>query len=108
MLKLEEIKKNAAVAGIEPGLIVRVVTTEPAGPDALTVYYKTAEGKVQERMLRGGITRNLPLMTATPHYTLAKKEHRPAFKVGGQCPFKRVDLDRWTEQQKTVRHASKD
>ena len=31
MLKLEDIQKNAAIAGIEPGQVVRVVTTEPVG-----------------------------------------------------------------------------
>lgn len=55
MLKLEEIKKNAAVSGIEPGQVVRVVTTEPVGLDdnynALTIYYKTSDGKLHERML---------------------------------------------------------
>lgn len=30
MLKLEDIKKNAAISGIEPGHVVRVVTTDPA------------------------------------------------------------------------------
>jgi SNF2 family DNA or RNA helicase len=51
MLKLEEIKKNSALAGIEPGQIVRIVTTEPVGEDALTVYYKTPDGRLEERML---------------------------------------------------------
>lgn len=51
MLKLEEIRKNAAVAGIEPGQVVRIVTTEPVGDNALTVYYKTPDGKLLERML---------------------------------------------------------
>ena len=51
MLKLENIKKNAAVSGIEPGQIVRVVTTEPVGDNALTIYYKTSDGKLHERML---------------------------------------------------------
>lgn len=36
MLKLEDISKNAAVAGIEPGAVVRIVTTEPVGDNALT------------------------------------------------------------------------
>jgi superfamily II DNA or RNA helicase len=31
--------------------VVRVVTTEPVGDNALTVYYKTADGKLLERML---------------------------------------------------------
>ena len=51
MLKLEEIKKNAAITGIEPGHVVRIVTTEPVGTDALTVYYKTGDGRLLERML---------------------------------------------------------
>ncbi len=51
MLKLEEIQKNAAIAGIEPGQVVRIVTTEPVGDNALTVYYKTSDGKLLERML---------------------------------------------------------
>lgn len=51
MLKLEEIQKNAAIAGMEPGQVVRIVTTEPVGDNALTVYYKTSDGKLLELML---------------------------------------------------------
>jgi len=51
VLKLEQIQKNAAISGIEPGQVVRVVTTEPVGDTSLTVYYKTADGKLRERML---------------------------------------------------------
>lgn len=51
MLKLEQIQKNAAISGLEPGQVVRIVTTEPAGDNALTVYYKTGDGSLRERML---------------------------------------------------------
>ena len=51
MLKLEQIQKNAAISGLEPGHVVRIVTTELVGDNALTVYYKTADGKLLERML---------------------------------------------------------
>lgn len=51
MLKLEEIKNNAAISGLEPGHVVRIVTTEPVGDNALTVYFKTSDGKLLERML---------------------------------------------------------
>ena len=37
MLKLEEINKDAQVAGFDPNGIVRVVSVEPVGTDALTV-----------------------------------------------------------------------
>jgi len=50
-LKLEDVKKDAAVTGIEPGVVVRIVQVEPVGPDALTVYYKKPDGKLLERML---------------------------------------------------------
>lgn len=51
MLKLEQITPNTALVGIELGQIVRVVATEPVGPDALTVVYKTADGRFGERMV---------------------------------------------------------
>lgn len=50
-MKLEELRKDAQVTGIEPGEIVRVVTVEPVGTEAVTVYYKTVKGDIRERML---------------------------------------------------------
>lgn len=35
-------------------------------------------------------------------YTMAQKAQLPAFKVRGQWRFKRVDLDRWIDQQKAA------
>jgi excisionase family DNA binding protein len=35
-------------------------------------------------------------------YTMAQKAQLPAFKVGGQWRFKRVDIDTWIEQQKAA------
>jgi superfamily II DNA or RNA helicase len=64
MLKLENIKKNAAISGIEPGQVVRIVTTEPVGDNALTVYYKTADGRLLERMLFRNDEMNLSLADA--------------------------------------------
>jgi len=51
MLKLEEIKKQAVVSGIDAVNPVRIVATELVGENALTIYYKTIEGAVLERML---------------------------------------------------------
>lgn len=51
MLKLEEIKKDAQVRGIVEGQVVRVVTVEQVGENALTVYYKDSKGVLAERML---------------------------------------------------------
>ena len=35
-------------------------------------------------------------------YSMAQKGQLPAFKVGGQWRFKRVDLDQWIEQRKAA------
>ncbi|MDY0134335.1 MAG: SNF2-related protein, partial [Atribacterota bacterium] len=51
MLKLEDIKKDAQVRGIQPEEIVRIVQVEPVGDAAITVYYKDSQGKLGEQML---------------------------------------------------------
>ena len=51
MLKLEEIKKDAKVIGIEVNEVVKVLSTELIGSDALTVYYKNSHGILGEQML---------------------------------------------------------
>lgn len=59
MLKLQGIQKNAAILGIDPGPVVRVITTELVDDNALTAYYKTADGKLLDRMLLRTDTANL-------------------------------------------------
>ena len=97
MLKLEDIKKNAAVTGIVPGQVVRIVTTEPVGFDALTVYYKPADGQLQERMLFRADEVNLALAEAGRPWGF-ELEHR-RFLWGGnlgqrhrQCGSRAVGL----------------
>ena len=51
MLKLEDIKKDAQVRGIQGDEVVRVVQVEPVGDSALTVYYKDSRGRLAEQML---------------------------------------------------------
>jgi len=51
MLKLEDIKKDAQVRGIQGDEVVRIVQTEPVGDHALTVYYKDSQGRLNEQML---------------------------------------------------------
>lgn len=50
-MKLEQITKGAQLAGIEPGKIVRVVSADPLGDNAVTVVYKTDDGRLGERVL---------------------------------------------------------
>ena len=51
MLKLEDIKKDVQVSGIQDGEIVRIVQVEPVGDAAITVYYKDSQGRLGEQML---------------------------------------------------------
>ncbi len=51
MLKLEDIKKDAQIRGIQGDEIVRVVQVEAIGDNALTVYYKDSQGRLAEQML---------------------------------------------------------
>jgi len=64
VLKLEQIQKSAAISGLEPGQVVRIVTTEQVGDNTLTVYYKTADGSLRERMLFRSDEANLSLAEA--------------------------------------------
>lgn len=51
MIKLEDIKKDAQVVGIQDNGIVRIVQVEPVGDSAITVYYKDSQGRLSEQML---------------------------------------------------------
>ena len=44
MLKLEDIKIDAQVRGIQADEIVRIVQVAPVGEAAVTVYYKDSQG----------------------------------------------------------------
>jgi len=83
VLKLEEIKKNSLISGIEPGLVVRVVTTEAVGENALTVYYKNPDGELRERMLFRSDEVNLSLAeVGRPWAFDAEGEH---FKLAAEA-----------------------
>ncbi|MDD3621732.1 MAG: helicase-related protein, partial [Methanofollis sp.] len=75
MLRLEDIKKDSAVNGIEQGQIVRIVTTDPVGENALTVYYKTTDGQVKEQML---------FRSSEPSLSLAEAGRPWAFDAPGE------------------------
>ncbi|MNZ98499.1 hypothetical protein D3C78_1177830 [compost metagenome] len=51
MVKLEDIKKDALIRGIEPEEIVRIASVERVGEHAVTVIYKTNQGRLGEQML---------------------------------------------------------
>ncbi len=50
-MKLESISKGALVSGIEAGRVVRIVSADALGDNAVTVVYKTDDGRLGERVL---------------------------------------------------------
>lgn len=50
-MKLEELKPGAVVTGISPEGPVSVVAANAIGDNAISVFYKTADGMPSERML---------------------------------------------------------
>lgn len=51
MLKLEELKVDAQVRGIEPNEIVKIESIKQVGEHALSVIYRTNQGRLGEQML---------------------------------------------------------
>lgn len=64
MVKLEEIRKDALIEGIEPGIAVTVRFVEPLGPDAINVIYRRPNGDSGERMLMRHEEANLTVAVA--------------------------------------------
>lgn len=75
MLKLEDLKKDAIVSGIEPEQNVSIVATEPVGENAVTVYYKGSDGSLKEQML---------FRSNEPSLSLAKTGRPWAFDAPGE------------------------
>lgn len=61
MLKLEDIKKDAQVRGLKHDDVVRIVSVEPIGSDALTVIFRDSQGTLQDQMLFRSDEPNLSL-----------------------------------------------
>jgi hypothetical protein len=63
-MKLESIAKGALVSGVEEGRVVRVVSADPLGDNAVTVVYKTDDGRLGERVLFRSNESELSIATA--------------------------------------------
>jgi len=51
MIKLEDIKKDAQIYGLEGDTIVRIVHSEPIGTDSVSVFYIDQEGNPGTQLL---------------------------------------------------------
>jgi superfamily II DNA or RNA helicase len=63
-MKLESIAKGALISGIEEGKVVRVVSVDPLGDNAMTVVYKADNGRLGERVVFRADESKLSLATA--------------------------------------------
>src|SRR5690349_15615583 len=50
-MKLESISKGVLISGIEEGRVVRIVSADALGENALTVVYKSDDGRLGERVV---------------------------------------------------------
>lgn len=67
MLKLEQIEKNALISGLEPGLVVRVVSADFLG-ESISIYYKRPDSTLGECMQSRADEANLSLAEAGRHW----------------------------------------
>ena len=70
-MNLEEIKAKTHVVGLEPGVVVRILDVESAGPDAVNVTYKLPTGKLLEKTVFRGDAAALSEVTAESQFTFA-------------------------------------
>ena len=75
MLKLEDIKKDAQVRGLKHDEVVRIVSVEPIGSDALTVIFRDSQGTLQDQML---------FRSDEPNLSLAQTGRPWAFDASGE------------------------
>lgn len=88
MLRLEELKPGIALTGIEPSLVVTINALNPIGTDAVSIFYKTPDGTVKERML--GRADEAYISVATVQRPWAFDGNGEAFKLAIEA--KRIDL----------------
>jgi SNF2 family DNA or RNA helicase len=75
MLRLEDIRKDAAIAGLIPGEVVRVAFVESIGPDVVSVAYRGSDGRLHEQTL---------FRSNEPQLSLAAEGRPYAFDASGE------------------------
>jgi len=88
MITLESLKPGTSLVGIEPTLVVTLVTVVPIGEGAVQAIYKTSEGTLKERLLTRADEANISL--ATVERPWAFDGNGEDFKLAVEA--KRIDL----------------
>lgn len=74
-MKLEDLKPDMRVAGIEPGKEAKVLYVEALGPDALNVTYKRSDGTIGEDTLFRTHEQNLKEVEASLEFSFGANPH---------------------------------
>ena len=88
MLRLEELKRDLAVVGLEPALVVSVSAAVPIAEGAVQVFYRLPDGTTKERLLTRADEASLS--AATTDRPWAFDGDGEAFQLA--CEAKRIDL----------------
>ena len=82
MVTLEDIKPGGRIAGVIPGQVVTAISVDPHGPDTVELIYRTADGRLDTRILARDAEANL---------SIAVEQSRPldadaaAFRLVAEC-----------------------
>lgn len=88
MLRLEDLKPELAITGLEPSVIVTVVALVPFSEDSIQVIYKTPDGTIKDRLL--GRTDEANIGVAVSQRPWSFEGDGDAFKLAVEA--KRIDL----------------
>ena len=87
-MKLEEVRPGLPLVGLEAASVATVAAVHPVGEDSLTVYYRTHDGSLKERLL--GRADEATISIATVERPLSFDGDGEAFKLAVEA--KRIDL----------------
>jgi superfamily II DNA or RNA helicase len=88
MTSIEELKPGLSLTGLEPGLVVTVITAVPIGADAAQVFYKLPDGSFRERLIGSSDINTLAVATSERPWSF--DGDGDAFKLAVEA--KRIDL----------------
>ena len=88
MIRLEDLHPGLALTGLEPGLVVSLITAVPIGTAAAQVFYRLPDGSFRERLVGAADIQTLAIATAECPWSF--DGDGDAFKLAVEA--KRIDL----------------
>lgn len=87
-MKLEDIRPGLPLVGLEPSSVATVAAVNPVGLESVTVYYRTHDGGLKERLLGRADEANISIATVERPWSFDGDGE--AFKLAVEA--KRIDL----------------